>query len=509
MKSVETKVVHKGHPCRFAKIAASLAVVMTLIIGVGLGQALAGQVVLSWDANTDPDLAGYKVYYGTASGTYGTPVNVGNVTTYTVTGLADGQKYYFAATAFDTLGSESGYSNEVVYTTATLAKINLVGNALSIANGDTTPSTADGTDFGSADIAGVTVVRTFTIQNTGTQTLTLSGTPLVAVSGANAADFTVTAVPSASIAAAGSTTFSITFDPSAAGARAASLTIASNDAVNGVYVFAILGTGTAAPKINLAGNTISIASGDTTPATADGTDFGSADTTGVTVVHTFTIQNTGSGALTLSGTPLVAVSGANAADFAVTTQPAASVAAAGSTTFSITFDPAATGTRIATVSIANSDATKNPYTFAIQGTGTAAPKINLVGNGLSIANGDTTPSTTDYTDFGKTKLTGGTVVRTFTIQNTGSGALTLTGSPLVAVSGASAADFTVTTAPSSSIAAAGSTTFSVTFDPSTAATLIVTLSIASSDATKSPYTFAVQGIGVAPPGTPKNFHVTP
>ena len=55
---------------------------------------------LAWDAVMHPNLAGYRVYFGTAPGTYsqaaGTGVNVGNVTTYTVTGLSSGTRYYFA-----------------------------------------------------------------------------------------------------------------------------------------------------------------------------------------------------------------------------------------------------------------------------------------------------------------------------------------------------------------------------------------------------------------------------
>jgi hypothetical protein len=76
------------------------------------GVLMAGDVVLQWDANTETDLAGYKVYYGTASGSYGTPVVVGLQTTYTVSGLAPGT-YYFAVTAFNTSGAESGFSNQV------------------------------------------------------------------------------------------------------------------------------------------------------------------------------------------------------------------------------------------------------------------------------------------------------------------------------------------------------------------------------------------------------------
>jgi hypothetical protein len=334
---------------------------------------MAGQVVLAWDANTEPDVTGYKVYSGTTSGTYGTPVDVGNVLTRTVTGLTDGQTYFFAVTAYDSFGNESGYSNEVSYLVPGLAEINLVGNAVSIADGDTTPSTADFTDFGSADVTSGTVTRTFTIQNTGTGALTLSGTPLVAISGANAADFTVTVVPAASVAAAGSTTFQVRFDPSAAGTRVATVTIANNDANENPYNFTIQGTGATAPEMNVVGNAVTVADGDTTPSTADFTDFGGAKLAGGIVTRTFTIQNTGTGALALSGTPLVAISGANAADFTVTVTPAASVAAAGSTTFQVSFDPSAAGTRVATVTIANNDANENPYDFAIQGRGVAPP----------------------------------------------------------------------------------------------------------------------------------------
>ena len=72
---------------------------------------------LAWDAVSDPNLSGYRVYYGTASGTYlqslGQGLDVGNVPTYTVTGLNSGTRYYFAVTAFGTAGNESGFSNEV------------------------------------------------------------------------------------------------------------------------------------------------------------------------------------------------------------------------------------------------------------------------------------------------------------------------------------------------------------------------------------------------------------
>ena len=77
--------------------------------------ARAEQVTLAWDANTESDLAGYRVHYGTASGSYTTVVDVHKVTTAIVTGLTAGQTYYFVVTAYNAANNESGYSNQVSY----------------------------------------------------------------------------------------------------------------------------------------------------------------------------------------------------------------------------------------------------------------------------------------------------------------------------------------------------------------------------------------------------------
>ena len=78
----------------------------------------AGQsVTLSWDSTGDPNVAGYRIYYGTQSHDYTSCIDVGNVTNATVTGLAAGTTYYFAATTYDIYGNESDYSNETTYQT--------------------------------------------------------------------------------------------------------------------------------------------------------------------------------------------------------------------------------------------------------------------------------------------------------------------------------------------------------------------------------------------------------
>ena len=72
-------------------------------------------VGLSWVSSPDPSVVGYKIYYGTASGVYTTSVGVGNVTSYTLSGLAFGTVYYFAATSVNGSGQESAFSNEASY----------------------------------------------------------------------------------------------------------------------------------------------------------------------------------------------------------------------------------------------------------------------------------------------------------------------------------------------------------------------------------------------------------
>ena len=76
------------------------------------------QTTLEWDPNAEPDLAGYRLYYGLSSGDYQYSVDVGNQTTYTITDLEASKTYYIAATAYNTTGLESGYSNEVVFSSS-------------------------------------------------------------------------------------------------------------------------------------------------------------------------------------------------------------------------------------------------------------------------------------------------------------------------------------------------------------------------------------------------------
>ncbi|HUZ17026.1 MAG TPA: LamG-like jellyroll fold domain-containing protein [Spirochaetia bacterium] len=90
-----------------------------------------GSVTLSWRKVIGSDLKGYRIYYGGQPGNYfgsgstagSSPIDVGNVTTFKVDGLTNGQLYYFAVVAYDssTPPHLSGFSNEVAARPSTIA----------------------------------------------------------------------------------------------------------------------------------------------------------------------------------------------------------------------------------------------------------------------------------------------------------------------------------------------------------------------------------------------------
>ncbi len=130
-----------------------------------------------------------------------------------------------------------------------------------------------------------------------------------------------------------------------------------------VYFF-----GPAGAEINLKQNATNIANGGSF-------DIGNVVAGDNSGAFTFTIENTGSADLNLSGTPKIEISGTDAAYFSIDQSSVTSpVLAAGSTSFTITFNPTAVVTYSAQISIANDDTDENPYVFTITGTGTKIPQ---------------------------------------------------------------------------------------------------------------------------------------
>ncbi|MBS7787485.1 choice-of-anchor D domain-containing protein [Flavobacterium sp. CYK-55] len=412
---------------------------------------------------------GTVFWYSTSSG--GGAIGSGN--SFTTPSISTTTTYY--AVAVSGAGCASSPRTAVV-ATVYAPEMDVQGNLVSIADGDTTPAVADWTNFNGAS------TRTFTIFNTGTGILNI-GT--ISFSGINASEYSISVPPNTSVAAGDNTSFTVQFTPTAAGARTATISIANDDANENPYDFALTGTGTA-QEINIQGNTNDIVDGDTTPTTTDWTDFSTVSTT-----RTFTIQNTGSITLNITG---ITFGGTNPGDFSIISSPSATVAGRTSTTFTVKFTAGGVGVRSAIINIANNDASENPYNFTIQGTGSTI-NMNVKAVALLIADNDTTPSAADWTDFGTTNVSS-PISRTYTVENTGTSALSLTGTPRVALSGST--DFSVTVQPAASVAASSTTTFTVTFNPTSTGIKNATVSIANNDpgASKNPYTFAITGTGL-------------
>jgi hypothetical protein len=367
--------------------------------------------------------------------------------------------------------------------------IELLGAGTQIPQGESSPSPANGTDFGNVALDGSPQIETFTIQNSGQATLNLTGTPIV--SSSNPADFSIVSQPAASSLMPGaSTTFKVQFAPAQSALRSATLTIASNDSHNDPFTFAVSGVGTAQPQIAVTGGSKPIADGATTTSAANDTAYGSTAVQGTPATETYTISNSGTGALTVGN---VMIGGTNAADFTVTSQPGSSVAVGGSTTFTVQFAPSAAGSRKATVTFNENDpTTASPFNFAISGVGTTQSQIGVTGNSQPITDGATSTSTKNDTAFGST-LVASPISETYTIANSGTGVLTV-GS--VTIGGTNPADFTVTSQPSASVAVGGNTTFTVQFIPSAAGSRKATVSFSENDpTTNSPFTFAISGVG--------------
>lgn len=434
-------------------------------------------------------------------------------------------------------------------------EINVQGNGVNIADGDSTPDTSDHTDFGSTDVTAGTVSRTFTIQNTGGAALTVGS---VTLSGANAADFSITTQPAASVAAAGSTTFVVLFNPSATGPRTASLSFSNGDADENPYNFSIQGTGTSLPsgwtRVDIGGPAVASTASYDAPSdiwtvtgsgwiwnTSDLLGYVYTDSNGDTTLTAKVNSVTSSPANAKSGIMFRDSLAANSMHASVVMQTNMQVSfqwratTGGSTAYNGSFVGDTTSAKwvrlvragngftasystngtswtqigtpqtipmSATAKVGlpiSSEGTPSAVTTAslsnVSVTGGGAPEINVQGNATSIADGDTTPSTADHTDFGGTAVSGGTVNRTFTIQNTGTAALTV---GAVSISGSHAADFSIIDQPDSSVAASGSTTFTVQFNPSASGARTAALSFSNGDANENPYNFSIQGAGSVP-----------
>lgn len=144
------------------------------------------------------------------------------------------------------------------------------------------------------------------------------------------------------------------------------------------------------------------------------------------------------------------------------------------------------------------NAANSPYDVPVSlVVSNAIPEVNVQVSGVNV------PDNSGLVDFGS-RLVGQTTDVTFTIQNLGTGALQLTGNPIVTTTGA----FSVVTQPSTTINAGSNSTFVVRFTPTTHGLHTGSVSFNNNDSDENPYNFAMQGNGLNPPQTPTNVTIT-
>jgi len=385
--------------------------------------------------------------YVTLSGTHASDFSVttapsptvasgGDTTTFDITFDPSGTGVHRATISIssDDL-DDSPYTFAIQGTGGSYPEISVEGNSVEIVDGDGTPSTADGTDFG-YDLylyLAYSPEHEFTIRNTGSAPLNLTDTPRVTLTGT---DFTLTQDGPASIGPGGTGTFKIRFAATATVVRTGTVSIANDDNGENPYNFAIRGEGYSGPLMIVQGGSPSqdIENGDTTPSTDDATDFGTTNVAGGIVEHTFEIENFGSSDLGLGGTPRVEITGDPSGDFLVSQQPGATISPGGNAICKILFNPNASGLRTATVSIDNDDPDSNPYTFAIQGTGQSVPTVTTtepssIMQTTAVSGGDVTADgNAPVTARGVCWSTSSnpTIADSHTIDGTGTGAFTST-----------------------------------------------------------------------------------
>src|SRR5204863_7647467 len=98
--------------------------------------AAAQSVIVSWDRSSEPDIAGYRLFFGTESRVYSSHVDVPGPIGM-ASNLSEGQIYYFAAVSYTSLGFESELSEEISFTPSQHAGgLANLSTRVRVANGD-------------------------------------------------------------------------------------------------------------------------------------------------------------------------------------------------------------------------------------------------------------------------------------------------------------------------------------------------------------------------------------
>lgn len=359
--------------------------------------------------------------------------------------------------------------------------ISIQGNSITIPNGDSTPTTSDGTDFGTM-IGGTDVERTFEIRNGGSATLNLTSPAVTLLSGAQG--FTISAQPAAaSVNAFSNTSFKIKFNSTIPGIHMETVQIASDDPDTPLYTFQVKAVVTQ-PVINIDKTSLS--------------GFVYAFAQGPSALQSFRVDGNN-----LSGN-IIATASAN---WEISTNqtydntnipPWSSLTLTKNASGNVTGrnihvrlkDGLPVGTYTGTVTLSSTSAVDKTVSL----TGSVTPglaKIKVSGNGSSITNDSSTPSGLNNTLFA-TQNIGNSQTKSFEIFNLGGAPLTINS---VSISGADATAFSVAGAPppNTVLNQNQSVSFSIIFKPTSIGTKNATVTITNDDQASNPFTFAIRG----------------
>jgi hypothetical protein len=330
-------------------------------------------------------------------------------------------------------------------------------------------------DFGNVFL-GAVQEATFIIQNTGTTSLNLTNTPIVQISGANAASFSITAQPYYYITPNDSTAFTIRFAPASTGTKTATVSIANTDIDRSPYIFTITGTGIGTAQALTLGAWTS----------------GNIAVTGE--VKTYSFNAVPGNNYVVAWADSAQGTGSHTANIKVTAYRQDL-----STAYFSEIDSGYTTPRIITAQ--DNIIYLKVAPFYQSSTGSFAVKAALPEPAINVKQGNTDlPNGTGNYNFGNIPA-GSSTNTTFTIQNTGTSDLNLTNNPKVRITGTDASCFNITAEPASPVPFNGNTTFTVCFTPDVSGTKAAVVSIASDDADKDPYTFTITGTGIGVAGT--------
>ena len=320
--------------------------------------------------------------------------------------------------------------------------------------------------FGYVSVGVTSAARNVMLRNASNAALTIRG---IAITGANAADFAQSNNCGNSVAIGAICTFTVTMTPSATGTRSASLVI-SDTGPGGVQSVYLTGTGVN-PSVTLSPPSLS---------------FGTCLIGATTAAKTISLSNSGPGTLVISS---LAIVGADASDFAETSNCGNSVLPGWGCTVSVTFTPLAAGSRVAAVAATfNASANGGTQMVSLSGTG-IGPGSAGSGTGNPTSGVSLAPTSLS---FATQPIATTSAAQTVTLTNGTGAALSIAG---LAITGTNADEFAEIANNCNAFVAAGATcTIEVSFTPSGSGQRTATLNV-TDNASNSPQSVSLAGTG--------------